>query len=303
MNVTLTGATGLLGTAIVNRLLERGDAVTVLSRDPDRARAALGDVEAHAWRPLQEPAPAAALSGREAVVHLAGENVAQRWTDESRNAIRDSREIGTRNLVAGIAAAEPRPAALVSASAVGYYGPRGDERVTEDAAPGDDFLAQVCVTWEREAARAGEHGLRVAMLRTGVALDQQGGALAKMLPFFRLGIGGPVAGGRQYMPWIHADDIVGLYLAAVDDASWEGAINASAPEPVTNREFSRTLGRVLHRPAFAPVPGLALRALYGDMAEIVTTGQRAVPKRALELGYPFRHTDLEQALRDTLGSD
>ena len=303
MNVTLTGATGLLGTAIVNRLLERGDAVTVLSRDPDRARAALGDVEAHAWRPLQEPAPAAALSGREAVVHLAGENVAQRWTDESRNAIRDSREIGTRNLVAGIAAAEPRPAALVSASAVGYYGAHGDERVTEDAAPGDDFLAQVCVTWEREAARAAEHGLRVAMLRTGVALDQQGGALAKMLPFFRLGIGGPVAGGRQYMPWIHADDIVGLYLAAVDDASWEGAINASAPEPVTNREFSRTLGRVLHRPAFAPVPGLALRALYGDMAEIVTTGQRAVPKRALELGYPFRHADLEQALRETLGSD
>ena len=303
MNVTLTGATGLLGTAIVNRLLERGDAVTVLSRDPDRARAALGDVEAHAWRPLQEPAPAAALSGREAVVHLAGENVAQRWTDESRNAIRDSREIGTRNLVAGIAAAEPRPAALVSASAVGYYGPHGDERVTEDAAPGDDFLAQVCVTWEREAARATEHGLRVATLRTGVALDQQGGALAKMLPFFRLGIGGPVAGGRQYMPWIHADDIVGLYLAAVDDASWEGAINACAPEPVTNREFSRTLGRVLHRPAFAPVPGLALRALYGDMAEIVTTGQRAVPKRALELGYPFRHTDLERALRDTLGSD
>ena len=303
MNVTLTGATGLLGTAIVNRLLERGDAVTVLSRDPDRARAALGDVEAHAWRPLQEPAPAAALSGREAVVHLAGENVAQRWTDESRNAIRDSREIGTRNLVAGIAAAEPRPAALVSASAVGYYGPHGDERVTEDAAPGDDFLAQVCVTWEREAARATEHGLRVATLRTGVALDQQGGALAKMLPFFRLGIGGPVAGGRQYMPWIHADDIVGLYLAAVDDASWEGAINACAPEPVTNREFSRTLGRALHRPAFAPVPGLALRALYGDMAEIVTTGQRAVPKRALELGYPFRHTDLERALRDTLGSD
>ena len=301
MNVTLTGATGLIGTAIVNRLLERGDAVTVLSRDPDRARAALGDVEAHAWRPLQEPAPAAALSGREAVVHLAGENVAQRWTDESRNAIRDSREIGTRNLVAGIAAAEPRPAALVSASAVGYYGPHGDERVTEDAAPGDDFLAQVCVTWEREAARAAEHGLRVAMLRTGVALDQHGGALAKMLPFFRLGIGGPVAGGRQYMPWIHADDIVGLYLAALDDASWEGAINACAPDPVTNRDFSRALGRALHRPAFAPVPGLAVRALYGDMAEIVTTGQRAVPRRALERGYAFRHTDLEQALRDAVG--
>ena len=301
MNVTLTGATGLLGTAIVNRLLERGDAVTVLSRDPERARAALGDVEAHAWQPLQEPAPAAALSGRDAVVHLAGETVAQRWTDESRRAIVDSREIGTRNLVAGLGAAEPRPAALVSASAVGYYGPRGDEPVTEDAGPGDDFLAGVCVAWEREAARAADHGLRVAMLRTGVALDQQGGALAKMLPFFRLGIGGPVAGGRQYMPWIHADDIVGLYLAALDDTGWEGAINACAPEPVTNRDFSRALGRALHRPAFAPVPGLAVRALYGDMAEIVTTGQRAVPRRALERGYAFRHTDLEQALRDAVG--
>jgi uncharacterized protein (TIGR01777 family) len=301
MNVTLTGATGLLGTAIVNRLLERGDAVTVLSRDPERARASLGDVEAHAWQPLQEPAPAAALSGRDAVVHLAGETVAQRWTDESRRAIVDSREIGTRNLVAGLGAAEPRPAALVSASAVGYYGPRGDEPVTEDAGPGDDFLAGVCVAWEREAARAAEHGLRVAMLRTGVALDQQGGALAKMLPFFRLGIGGPVAGGRQYLPWIHADDIVGLYLAVLDDSGWEGAINACAPEPVTNRDFSRALGRALHRPAFAPVPGLAVRALYGDMAEIVTTGQRAVPRRALERGYAFRHTDLEQALRDAVG--
>jgi hypothetical protein len=301
MNVTLTGATGLIGTAIVNALLERGDAVTVLSRDPERARAALGDVEAHAWQPLQEPAPAAALNGRDAVVHLAGENVAQRWTDESRRAIHASRETGTRNLVAGIGAADARPAALVSASAVGYYGPRGDEPVTEDAAPGDDFLAGVCLAWEREASSAAEHGLRVAMLRTGVVLDPDGGALAKMLPFFRLGIGGPVAGGHQYLSWIHADDVVGLYLAAVDDAAWEGPVNATAPEPVTNREFSRALGHALHRPAFAPVPGLAVRALYGDMAEIVTTGQRAVPMRALEQGYGFRHTDLGQALRDAVG--
>ena len=233
MNVTLTGATGLLGTAIVNRLLERGDAVTVLSRDPDRARAALGDVEAHAWRPLQEPAPAAALSGREAVVHLAGENVAQRWTDESRRAIRDSREIGTRNLVAGIAAAEPRPAALVSASAVGYYGAarrragrRG--RRPRRRLPGPGLR-------RRGSARP------PAPPSTGCAWPScgpawrstsEGGALAKMLPFFRLGIGGPVAGGRQYMPWIHADDIVGLYLAAVDDASMGGRRSTPArPSP------------------------------------------------------------------------
>jgi uncharacterized protein (TIGR01777 family) len=301
MNVTITGATGLIGAGIVRALQARGDAVTVLTRDPDRARGALGDVEAHAWSLVDEPAPAAALAGRDAVVHLAGENVAQRWTDASRRTIRASREIGTRNLVAGLAAIEDRPGVLVSASAVGYYGPRGDEPVTEDAAPGDDFLAQVCVAWEREAAAAREHGLRVATLRTAVVLDQAGGALAKMLPFFRLGIGGPVAGGRQYMPWIHADDVVGLYLAAVDGADWQGPINAAAPEPVPNRDFSRALGRALHRPAFAPVPGLAVRLLYGDMAEIVTTGQRAVPMRALELGYAFRHTDLEQALRDALG--
>jgi uncharacterized protein len=301
MNVTLTGATGLIGTKLVRALQARGDAVTVLTRDPGRARAALGDVEAHAWRPLEEPAPAAALSGRDGVVHLAGENVAQRWNDQSRRAIHDSREVGTRNLVAGLGAAEPRPRVLVSASGIDYYGPRGDEPVTEDAPPGDDFLARVCVAWEREAAAAREHGLRVAMLRTAVVLDEQGGALSKMLPFFRLGIGGPVAGGRQYMPWIHADDIVGLYLAALDGASWDGPFNACAPGAGTNRDFSRALGRALRRPAFAPVPGLAVRALYGDMADIVTTGQRTVPRRALEHGYAFRYTDLEQALHDAVG--
>jgi uncharacterized protein (TIGR01777 family) len=301
VNVTVTGATGLIGTAIVRALQGRGDAVTVLTRDPDRARGALGDVEAHAWRALEEPAPAAALSGRDAVVHLAGENVAQRWNDETRRAIRATREVGTRNLVAGLAAADPRPRTLVSASGIDYYGARGDdEPVTEDAAPGEDFLAQVCVAWEREAAAAGEHGVRVAMLRTAVVLDRHGGALSKMLPFFRLGIGGPVAGGRQYMPWIHAEDIVGLYLAAVD-GDWQGPFNACAPDPVTNREFSRALGRALRRPAIAPVPGLAVRVLYGDMAEIVTTGQRAVPMRALEHGYAFRHTDLGAALRDAVG--
>jgi uncharacterized protein (TIGR01777 family) len=300
MNVTLTGATGLLGSRIVAALRARGDMVTVLSRDPGRARSTLGDVEAHAWRSLDEPAPAAALSGRDGVVHLAGENIAQRWSDETRRAIQESREVGTRNLIAGLGAAEPRPRVLVSASAVGYYGPRGDERLAEDAPPGDDFLARVCVAWEREAQPARELGLRVVSLRNGVVLDSAGGALARMLPFFRLGIGGPVAGGDQYMSWIHADDVAGLYLAALDGDGWDGAFNASAPEPATNRDFSRALGRALHRPAFAPVPGRAVRLLYGDMAEIVTEGQRAVPARALERGYAFRHTDLEAALRDAL---
>jgi uncharacterized protein len=300
MRVTLTGATGLIGTRLVGALLASGDDVTVLSRDPDRAREALGAVDTHAWRAPDEPAPAAALAGRDGVVHLAGENVAQRWTGEARRRIHDSREKGTRNLLAGIAAAQPRPRVLVSASAVGYYGNGGDRVLTEDAPPGDDFLARACVAWEREAQAAAEHGVRVVAMRTAIVLDPAGGALAKMLPFFRLGVGGPVAGGRQYLPWIHPDDVVGLYLTALDDDTWSGPFNAGAPDPPTNREFSRALGRALHRPAIAPVPGLAVRLLYGDMATIVTEGQRAVPQRALDLGYAFRHADLDAALRDAL---
>jgi uncharacterized protein (TIGR01777 family) len=293
MKITITGASGLIGAKLVERLRARGDEVTTLSRNPSSPSAV-------AWQPEDEPAPAAALSGRDAVVHLAGENVAQRWSDDAKRRIRSSRERGTRHLVAGIEAADPRPRVLVSSSAVGYYGPHGDEKLDESAAAGNDFLAEVCVMWEREARRAAELGLRVVNLRTGVVLDQSGGALAKMLPFFKLGAGGPVAGGAQYMPWIHVDDVVGLYLAALDGDEWDGPVNASAPEPVTNRAFSKALGRALHRPAVAPVPGLAVRALYGEMAEIVTKGQRAVPRRAQELGYAFEHPDLDEALRSAL---
>jgi uncharacterized protein len=299
MRVTVTGAGGLIGGRLVGALKARGDEVTVLSRDPQRTAQRLG-VEAQAWRPADEPAPAAALAGRDAVVHLAGERVDQRWTDASRAAIRESREAGTRNLVEGLRAADPRPAALVSASAVGYYGPRGDEVVDEDTPAGGDFLAGVCAAWEHQAARAEEIGVRVVRVRTGLVLDGDGGALARMLPPFRLGAGGPVAGGRQYMPWIHADDVVGIYLAAIDGADWSGPVNATAPEPVTNRDFSRALGRALHRPAVLPIPGAAMHALFGDMAEIVVTGQRAVPSRPLALGYAFAHPDLDEALRDAL---
>ena len=300
MRVAVTGATGLIGTRIVRALQDRGDEVTVLSRDALRAREALGDVDAHAWTPVDGPAPAAALSGRDGVIHLAGEPVAQRWTDGARRRIHDARELGTRNLVEGLRAADPTPRVLVSASGVDYYGQTGDQPLTEESPAGDGFLARVCVAWEREAQAATELELRVVNVRTAVVLDASGGALGKMLPFFRLGIGGPVAGGRQYMPWIHADDIVGIYLAALDDESWSGPIIAAAPDPPTNREFSRALGRALHRPAIAPIPALAVRLLYGDMAEIVTEGHRTVPTRLLEHGYAFRHTDLEEALRDAL---
>jgi uncharacterized protein len=281
--ITVTGGTGRIGSLLVDALTRRGDEVTVLGRS-------------NGWDATQGPAPAEALAGRDAVVHLAGEDIAQRWNDDSLRRIRESRELGTRNLVKGIEAADPRPTALISASAVGYYGHRPD-RIDEDAPPGDDVLADICQAWEREAEKA---PVRVARIRTGVVLDRHGGALQKMLLPFRLGVGGPVAGGRQPLPWIHVEDVVGIYLAALDDERWSGPFNATAPEPVSNQEFSKALGRALHRPAVAPVPAFAIRLLYGGMAKLVVEGQNAVPRRALELGYRFKHPDLDEALRSAL---
>jgi uncharacterized protein (TIGR01777 family) len=293
MRVTVTGGSGLIGSRLVAALRARGDQVTVLSRS--------GTDGAPAWDPLAAPAPAAALEGRDAVIHLAGEPIAQRWSPAVRQAISASRRTGTANLVAGIEALAQRPRVLVSANAVGYYGDRGAELLTEASNPGTGYLAEVCVAWEHAALGARELGLRVCVLRTGVVLDRHGGALAKMLPPFRLGVGGPVAGGRQYVSWIAVDDLAALYTAALDDQRYEGAFNATAPGPVTNAELSRALGRVLHRPAVAPVPAAALRLLYGAMAEIVTDSQNAIPERALALGHSFRHATLEEALAAAFG--
>ena len=303
MKVAVTGATGTIGSAVVEQLKLRGDEVTVLSRDPVRARDALPGADAHAWGdPAAEPAPAEALAGRDAVVHLLGEPVNRRWSDEARQRIRASRVDGTRNLVGGLRRADPRPGVLVSQSASGYYGARGDERVDEsEPVARGDFLAEVVAAWEAEARKAAELGVRVVTTRTGVVLSPEGGALAKMLPPFKLGVGGPVAGGRQYVPWIHIEDVAGALLHVLDSAAAEGPVNITAPEPATNRELSKALGRVLRRPAIAPVPGLAVKLLYGEMSSIVTTGVRAVPVRLLELGYEFKHPELEEALRAALG--
>jgi uncharacterized protein (TIGR01777 family) len=292
MRVALTGASGTIGSAVARELRQRGDEVTALSRS--------GAGEAVRWAaPKEEPAPAEALRGRDAVVHLLGEPIDQRWSDEAKREIRDSRVLGTRNLVAALRAlsAEERPRVLVSQSAVGYYGPHGDEPVDESAPAGDDFLAHVVADWEAEALAAADLGVRVVTTRTGVVLSSGGGALQKMLPFFKLGIGGPVAGGRQYVPWVHLDDVAAAVLFAIDTDAVGGAVNVTAPDPATNRELSRALGRVLRRPAIAPVPAFALKLLYGEMSTIVTTGQRAVPARLTELGYSFRRPDLEDALR------
>jgi uncharacterized protein (TIGR01777 family) len=304
MRVSVTGATGMIGSGLVRALVERGDEVTALSRNAERAAEALG-VPAETWAdPEAERPPLDALRGRDAVVHLLGEVIAQRWSDETKREIRDSRVLSTRNLVAALGelAADERPRVLVSGSGAGWYGHRGDERLDESAAePGDDFLAQLSRDWEAEARVAEELGVRVVLSRTGVVLSDSGGALEKMLPFFKAGIGGPVAGGRQYVPWVHRDDVVGAIMFALDNEAVRGPVNVTAPEPVTNRELSRTLGRVLRRPAFAPVPALAVKTLYGDMAQIVTTGQRAVPARLTELGYSFKQPDLEPALKDATG--
>jgi uncharacterized protein (TIGR01777 family) len=298
MKVTVTGATGRIGSHLVAALKARGDDVIALSRSPERASEQLG-VEALAWDPENEAAPMAALVGRDSVVHLAGEDVGQRWSKETKKKILDSREGGTRSLVHALFDAKPRPTSLICASAAGYYGARGDEPVDEASAPGSDWLAEVTMRWEAQADTA-KLGTRVVKVRTGIVLDAGGGALAKMLPVFKAGIGGPVGGGRQYMPWIHLDDLIGIYLAAIDSPSFAGPVNASAPEPVTNKEFSHALGRALHRPAVAPVPGFTIKAMYGEMAQIVLKGARMVPGRVPELGYEFVHTDLDEALRAAL---
>jgi uncharacterized protein (TIGR01777 family) len=303
MRVAVTGATGTIGSALVRELVARGDQVVALSRDPGRARERLGEgVEAAAWEsPGTEPAPADALAGCDGVVHLLGEPVDQRWSDEARKRIRDSRVFGTRYLVAGLREADPRPRVLVSQSATGYYGARGDEPVDEGEPPADDFLARVVVDWEAEARAAEELGVRGVLTRTGVVLSESGGALGKMMTPFKLGVGGPVAGGEQYVPWIHIDDVVGGLTCALGDERVSGPVNLTAPEPATNRELSKALGRALRRPAIAPVPAFALKLLYGEMSFIVTTGARVVPTRLAEIGYRFRRPDLDDALRAATG--
>lgn len=302
MRVVITGATGTIGLAVADLLRDRGDQVVALSRDPERGQRVLGEgVEVHAWaEPTQQPPPAEALAGADAVVHLLGEPVAQRWSDQAKEKIRDSRVLSTRLLVTVLKDLPDgdRPGVLVSQSATGYYGPRGDAPLDENASAGDDFLADVVAAWEAEAQTATD-SMRVAMTRTGVVLSPSG-ALAKMLPFFKLGLGGPVAGGHQYVPWVHLDDVVGALRCCVDEAGATGPVNVTAPASVTNAELSKALGRVLGRPAFLPVPGTAVRLLYGEMAEMVTTGQRVVPARLAQLGYGFRHPELEPALRDVL---
>jgi uncharacterized protein len=303
VRVVVTGATGTIGAAVCRQLLSRGDQPVALSRNAAQSAAKLPEgVESHPWRdPTTTQPPAEALAGAAGVIHLLGEPVSQRWSTEAKQRIRDSRVLATRNLVAAIRdlSDEQRPGVLVSQSATGFYGPRGPEQVDEHASAGSDFLAGVVSAWEEEALSAAP-ACRVVVTRTGVVLSRSGGALAKMLPFFRAGVGGPVAGGSQYVPWIHIGDAVAAQLFCLDNADATGAVNVTAPRPIDNAELSKALGHALHRPAVFPVPALALKLLYGEMSEIITTGQRAIPRRLEELGFSFSQPEIEPALRDVL---
>ena len=301
MRVLVTGASGLIGSHLCDALLARGDEVVGLTRSPEKALPKNPTVTWHAWRATTERPPPAALEGIDGVVNLIGEEINQRLTDQAKVRIRESRILGTRNLLQGIEASSTEPSVFVGQSAIGYYGDRGAQIVDEESEPGEGFTADVPIDWE--AAERQAEGLfdRVVIFRTGLVLSKDGGLLKQLLLPFKLGVGGPIAGGDQYMSWVHIEDVVGLFLWALDDHRVWGVINGTAPNPVTNAEFSKALGRALHRPAFMPVPKFAVAALRGgDLADAVAGGARVVPRRALDLGYEFRHPQLGEALGSAL---
>jgi hypothetical protein len=301
MKTVIAGGSGFLGGALGDALTGEGHEVVVLSRSAGatphgsaRRVAWTADGSAGSW--------ASELDGADAVINLAGESIAgRRWTSSQKRRILDSRVLATRSLVAAVLAAKRPPAVFISGSAVGYYGPLDDVVVTEDRQAGADFLSQVCVAWETEAQRASAQ-TRVVCVRTGIVLERDGGALPKMLPPFWFGVGGPVGSGRQYWPWIHRRDWVDLVRFAIRTPSASGPLNATAPEPVTNKEFAAVLGRALRRPAFLSTPGIALKLLLGEMADaLLLSGQRAVPAQVERLGFRFVHRNVHSALGAIFG--
>jgi len=301
MRVLITGVTGFIGGRLAETLTQEGHEVWGLSRNPDKARQKVPQLtEAFAWNPVAQRPPGGCLNEVDAVVHLAGENVAGRWTAKKRQRIEDSRIIGTRNLVKSFESAN-RPKVLVSSSAIGYYGERGDTELTEKNRPPHDYLSKVCQGWEKEAERAKELSTRVVIVRTGIVLAAGGGALKAMLPPFKMGVGGPLGSGKQWWSWIHRDDLVGIMQFAIENAEAHGVYNGTAPNPMRQKDFGKVLGKVLRRPAFVPTPAFALKLLLGGFSTELLSSKRVLPRRLQEQGFEFRYPELEGALREALG--
>ncbi len=300
MRVLITGATGFVGKSLARRLKEEGHHLMIASRDPNSARSRLPQGDCFfGWNPEIELPPQEAIAKAEAIINLAGEPIAaKRWSPEQRRRIYDSRVLGTRNLLRGILTlpGHSSPQVLISASAVGYYGDRGDEVLTEGSSPGSGFLSRVCRDWENEAAGEAILGMRVLLPRIGMVLGREGGALQKLLPLFRWGLGGPIGNGRQWVSWIHIDDLVSLLVSGLARKEMQGPMNAVAPEPVTNEKFSQELGRALHRPAFLRAPRVAMQLMLGEMSDVVLSSQRAVPEKAREWKFEFGYPTVDRAL-------
>lgn len=299
--VLVTGGTGFIGHQVCNALHEKGEAVYVLSRNPARAQTKLDSAKVvYGWNPETEQLPSEAISDVQAVIHLAGETIAGRWNASKKRRIRDSRILSTRNLVASLADADTKPAVLVCASAIGYYGDSGDTHFTEASPAGTDFLAEVCEEWEAEAHKASQFGIRVITVRIGLVLGLGGGLLEQVLLPFKMGVGGKLGSGTQWMSWIHVDDVVGIMLHALENEEINGALNATAPAPVRNTEFTKTLGAVLRRPTLFPVPTFGLRLMMGEFADFVLLSQNVLPEKTEASGYAFRYRTLESALKSLL---
>lgn len=299
MRVLVTGATGFIGKRVVNYLLNSGDEVVVLTRNVAEARNKLGEkCHYYEWKETTGTLPPEeAFRGVEGIINLMGEGIAEkRWSEEQKKKIYDSRIMSTGNLIKRIEGLQERPQVFVSASAIGIYGDRGEEEISEESSPAHDFLAKVCIDWEAVANKAKELGLRVVLVRTGVVLGPNGGALKKMLPAFKFGAGGVIGDGHQYMSWIHVDDLAQMYVTCLKNPEVQGAVNGTAPHPVSNKEFTKTLGKTLHRPTIAAVPAFVLKLIFGEMSKVLLAGAKVIPRKIREKNFNFQYPTLDRAL-------
>lgn len=302
MKVLVTGATGFVGQRVVRQLIEAGDEVVVLTRNVAKGALNLGNkCKFYVWSDTTTPPPMEAFAGVDGVINLLGEGIAdKRWNDEQKKKIHDSRILSTQRIVEAMKSMPVRPRVLVSASAIGIYGNRENEELTEESSTGNDYLANLCKEWEAEAYKAKEFGVRVAVIRTGVAIGKDGGALKKMLPIFKLGAGGPVGNGRQFMSWIHVEDLAQMYVEALKNPSFQGPLNGTAPYPATSKEFAKVLGKCVNRPAFAPVPAFALKLVFGEMSTVLLDGQKVLPVKFKAHKFRFRYPTLEMAIKESI---